>query len=289
MAATVVGAFQNNAAAGTNCDVTIIGGTTGNASLNFGDSASAVQGVIAYNNSTDAFNIQAGASSIIDITSSQLKVKNSTGADPALAATVVGAFQNNAAAGTNCDVTIIGGTTGNASLNFGDSASAVQGVLAYENTTDTLNIQAGASSIVDITSSRVHVKNSTGTDPTYAATVVGAFQNNAAAGTNCDVTIIGGTTGNASLNFGDSGSAVQGVLAYENTTDTLNIQAGAASIVDITSSRVHIKNSTGTDPTFAASNVGVFQNNAAAGTNCDVAIVGGTADYQDYSLGTLLP
>lgn len=59
---------------------------------------------------------------ILSSIATKLHVKNSTGSLPATDSATIGIFQNNATSGTNCNISIIAGTSGNSRLNFGDDA-----------------------------------------------------------------------------------------------------------------------------------------------------------------------
>jgi Chaperone of endosialidase/Domain of unknown function (DUF5011) len=66
--------------------------------------------------------------------------------------------------------------------------------------------------------------------PSLIAGTVAAFQSNAGANFSPHVAIIGGTTGTASLDFGNSGSQNQGQLTWNNLTDTFYLEGGNVGI-----------------------------------------------------------
>jgi len=83
-----------------------------------------------------------------------------------------------------------------------------------------------------------------GTATGAVASVVSFFQSSTIASTNSRIAIVSGTTGVAGLAFGDTASATQGRLDYDNNTDRLDIivanarQAGlsAAGVFDLNNS-----------------------------------------------------
>ena len=64
--------------------------------------------------------------------------------------------------------------------------------------------------------------------PTIASTVTAVFQRNASAGSNAEISIIAGTTGVASVAFGDKDAVTPGLLSFNNTSNAFYFYTNGA-------------------------------------------------------------
>lgn len=81
-------------------------------------------------------------------------------------------------------------------------------------------------------------RQGSGTLPTLSGGTVLTLQGNNAASSGAFLAIIAGTTGVAALRFGDSGSAVQGRIDYDNSTDMMSFYASNTAYLTLSSAGV---------------------------------------------------
>jgi hypothetical protein len=81
-------------------------------------------------------------------------------------------------------------------------------------------------------------RQGTGTLPTLSGGTVLTLQGNNAASSGAFLAIIAGTTGVAAVRFGDSGSAVQGRIDYDNSTDMMSFYASNTAYLTLSSAGV---------------------------------------------------
>jgi hypothetical protein len=157
-------------------------------------------------------------------------------------------FQCNTTTATNCNVAIISGSAGNSQLLLGDADGVSQGIINYDNNTNSLSLVTNTAPAIFMTSGQLVGVNTTAPDvrlhvldsgtAVSGVVAVAIFQANTAANTNAQIAVIAGTTGNARVVFGDSENAAQGFIDYDNNDDSLSFLTDATLGLRISSSQV---------------------------------------------------
>ena len=117
----------------------------------------------------------------------------------------------------------------------------VAGITAlYSNSTERVRIDgSGNVGIADTPRVRLHVTGPDGAgegDPSIGSDDIVMFQNNGAAGYNCYVNVVAGTTGDAGINFGDKDDRDIGKINYNNNTDAFSYVKSSSTYLLIDSS-----------------------------------------------------
>jgi len=257
---------QNATAPTDSVNMTLVSGTTGSATINFGDTLSVSEGILAYNNATGAMTLGGagalvmsleegtGDDFIIDTDTfvlesdsdqiglgttdprTQLHVLSS--GSPTTPTTDVNVYlQASSVITTDNFALIASGGLGVAGWYFGDNGGA-DGSVVYDNADRDLIFSAGGLTegmrftntgnlgIGETNPTSMLQVKNSGAQALEGANSVAIFQNSALAADSVAIGLLSGNTGTNAIYFGDTNSATVGRLAYDHSVNTITVTLG---------------------------------------------------------------
>jgi len=229
--------INNNSAAGDNVAISLIGGTTGNVTVNFGDSGDENIGRVDYDNNTNALSLWTNTAPRLTIDSS-----GNVGIGTITPDVIFCVSKAGAVVGDSNGFVKLQSDDGELNfLHFGvKSAATGYGWIESADASGARNLilqpRGGDVAINTVDPKALfHVSGDAGTLPPISADTFLLINNNSAAADNAQMSLISGTAGNSVLNFGDSGDENIGFIDYDNNTNSFSIGTNAAEALTISS------------------------------------------------------
>jgi hypothetical protein len=197
--------------------------------------------------------------------------------------------QSTALAADDSEISVISGASGTAGLHLGDPVQPSAGRVDYVNSSDTLELYASETNMVDVTTGGMAV-DVAGSPSLLGTDSVMTVQNSALTGDNAAFAVTGGNTGEAALYLGSPAAPEDGRIRYDSSGDLMQFRTkNSADVVTLTSSAMGLNvtpsraimqvQSVGSPAPIATvdDTIALVQNDVAVGENSHLVLLGGTA------------
>jgi len=232
--ATVLGLVRNGDP-GHHANVVIASGATGASSILFGTVASPQRGMIRYHQDTDMMAIWTDGAEAIQIHSNSRTLirRDGLGSIPTWETDETLRVQRNTDTSSNVSMGLVSGASGNSRIRFGaTSGTGSRGLISYSAATDSFIFQTAGSTAMEIFGTgktEVSASAGGGSSPAFSPASAFRVRRNADAGNSCNIEIMGGSTGTASILFAHATVLDHGRIDMIHTSDVMRAQIDSVS------------------------------------------------------------